>query len=491
MVTPDNSVSEKATDIKYRGKIFTPDRLANQILDMGHYTTGNIRKKHVIDNSCGNGQFLIWIVDRYCREFTENPDEKANLKHELETYIHGIEIDKEDLEICRQRCSAVAGLYGINDKINWDFINADALETEKYNGKMDFVMGNPPYVRVHNLQSHSEKIKSFSFSDSGMTDIFITFYEIGINMLGQNGILCYITPSSFFTSLAGKKLRGFLTQNKIIESVCDLKHHQPFSAAVYTAIVCLNMQKTQFVNYYEYNADKAEPEFCEKLSYDDFETNHAFYFAPKKSLELLKKILLTKNISDISVKNGYATLADKIFIKNFNFESQFIIPVVKASKGTFGKIIFPYDSYGNPYEEETIKKDNDLYAYLLSKKSDLDKRSTEKQCKKYWYIFGRCQAINDTFRNKLAVNSLIRTYTDLKLTEAKTGCGVYGGLYAVSDTVSTEEIKKALYSEEFSEYIALLGKYKSGGYYTFSSKDVKHYLDYKLGKEVTVHDQRQ
>ncbi|MFG6319101.1 MAG: hypothetical protein K1W33_04465 [Clostridia bacterium] len=37
--------------------------------------------------------------------------------------------------------------------------------------------------------------------------------------------------------------------------------------------------------------------------------------------------------------------------------------------------------------------------------------------------------------------------------------------------------------EEFGEYVSLLGKYKSGGYYTFSSKDVKTYLDYKIGKK--------
>ena len=43
--------------------------------------------------------------------------------------------------------------------------------------------------------------------------------------------------------------------------------------------------------------------------------------------------------------------------------------------------------------------------------------------------------------------------------------------------------KNALMSDDFVAYISLLGKYKSGGYYTFSSKDVKAYLDYKLAYE--------
>ncbi len=32
------------------------------------------------------------------------------------------------------------------------------------------------------------------------------------------------------------------------------------------------------------------------------------------------------------------------------------------------------------------------------------------------------------------------------------------------------------------EYVALLGKYKSGGYYTFSSKDLKRYLACRLAE---------
>ncbi|MEJ3568453.1 Eco57I restriction-modification methylase domain-containing protein [Ureaplasma parvum] len=63
---------------------------------------------------------------------------------------------------------------------------------------MDFVIGNPPYVRIHNLIKEPNLIKNYLFSNKGMTDLYIIFYEIGIKMLNKNGILCYITPSSFF-----------------------------------------------------------------------------------------------------------------------------------------------------------------------------------------------------------------------------------------------------------------------------------------------------
>ena len=43
-----------------------------------------------------------------------------------------------------------------------------------------------------------------------------------------------------------------------------------------------------------------------------------------------------------------------------------------------------------------------------------------------------------------------------------------------------EDIKIILKSEEFAKYVSLLKKYKSGGYYTFNSKDVQQYINYYI-----------
>ena len=128
--------------------------------------------------------------------------------------------------------------------------------------------------------------------------------------------------------------------------------------------------------------------------------------------------------------------------------------------------------------EEEIKADKKMYSYLKDNEEKLLKRSNEN--KDNWYAYGRSQAIKDTYKDKVSINSLIRDENDIKFANAPVGTGVYGGLYLVSGTVPMKEIKKALKSREFANYVRLLGKYKSGGYYTFSSKDVKAYLDYKF-----------
>jgi len=61
------------------------------------------------------------------------------------------------------------------------------------------------------------------------------------------------------------------------------------------------------------------------------------------------------------------------------------------------------------------------------------------------------------------------------------GTGVYGGLYILTD-LSEDELRGVLVSDEFEAYVKSLGKYKSGGYYTYSSKELQLYLNYKLAR---------
>lgn len=348
---------------KQKGKVYTPEYLVNIILNSGFYIKGNINKKHVIDNSCGDGQFLVNIVERYCDDFLSSSKDLNELKKQLEMYIHGIEIDLVELEKCKKRCDEITKKYGIQ-KVNWDFLNKNTLEVEQYDSKMDFVVGDPPYVRVHNLNTNFQKVKKHLFNQTGMTDLFITFYEIGIKMLNKNGILCYITPSSFFTSVAGKNLRTFLIKNNLINSVCDLKHFHPFNASTYTTIVCLKKNKdNKEINYLEFSAEKLEPFFVCKLKEEDFFIKNNFYFSNLSNLKILKNILLTNNTTDISVKNGFATLADDAFIKEFDFDSSFIIPVLKASRGKWTKIIYPYTRDNQIVLEEELKK-NQCYIVI-------------------------------------------------------------------------------------------------------------------------------
>lgn len=469
-----------AKAVKQHGRVYTPDYLVKVILDFGGYDKPNILKKHVIDNSCGDGAFLTEIVRRYCAFFLTQKQDLSKLKHELETYIHGIELDAVECDKCILNLNKVVEEYGIS-KVKWDITNADTLTVDRFNAKMDYVVGNPPYVRVHNLEESYEIVKKFKFAEGGMTDLFIVFFEIGFNMLAKGGLMCLITPSSWLGSLAGTHLRQYIYTHQNLSGVIDLEHFQPFEATTYTFISRFSKsKKNSQIDYYTFDGEKLKAKFQEKLSYSDIQIGKNFYFSKKTHLSLLNNIKTTYGYPYVSVKNGFATLADKVFIGDFDF-TEGTIDILKASTGKWSKCIYPYDKKGKPLPLKDFMNNTEAYNHLLSHQDKLSK-SRDIEDDKFWYLFGRTQALKDVSKVKYAINTLIKDKGNIKLECVPQGAGIYSGLYILTD-IEFETIKQLVYSEDFINYVKLLKNYKSGGYYTFASKDLEQYLNYKLSEK--------
>ena len=101
---------------------------------------------------------------------------------------------------------------------------------------------------------------------------------------------------------------------------------------------------------------------------------------------------------------------------------------------------------------------------------------------KYWYLFGRTQALKDVSKMKYAINTIIKDINSIRLESVPKGSGLYSGLYILTD-IEFDTIRQLILSDDFIKYIKLLKNYKSGGYYTFASKDLEQYLNYKLSKK--------
>ncbi|MEK7664677.1 MAG: N-6 DNA methylase [Patescibacteria group bacterium] len=467
------------SSVKNQGRIYTPRFIVENILDLASYKD-DILKKNIIDNSCGDGAFLKEIVNRYCKVFLSQNENLEELRNQLQKYIHGIEIEGEEAEKCIQNLNEEVRKFGILD-IKWDITCADTLDVKIFDGKMDFIVGNPPYVRVHNLAESYNKVKQFSFSQNGMTDLYIVFFEIGFRMMNRAGKMCMITPSSCLRSKAGDNFRKFIFQERNLKAVVDLGHFQPFEATTYTMISLFeNGIKNNSIKYYDYNEEERKPGERESLDYSDIFVNGKIHISKKHSLSLLHKLENYHNTvsNNIFVKNGFATLADSVFIGDKKFKG-LTINILKASTNKWYKCIFPYDLSGQPLNISNVKKHVDVYDYLLSQKDFLERRSIAS--KDEWYLFGRTQAIKDVFKDKIAINSIVKDKNSIKIEQVPAGAGVYSGLYILSD-FSLKEIKETLVNDEFIEYLKLLKNYKSGGYYTFSSTDLQKFLTYKLRK---------
>ncbi len=501
---PASSPAEKATrprratsfrvdvcDVRKKsGRVYTPRFVVETILDLVEYRGPQIIRKHVIDNSCGDGAFLTAVVERYCRANARIG--AAKLKTELETFAHGVELDPAERERCVQNLNAVALTFGVQG-VNWDVICADALTVDRFDGRMDFVVGNPPYVRVHNLGASFDAAKRFEFAQTGMTDLFLVFYELGLRMLNPTGVLGYITPSSFFTSVAGKRLREKIVADNLLVKLVDLKHRQVFDATTYSTIAVLTSDRkaSSATEYFELTADD-KPSPIERLTPNDFYIDGKFYFSTRRNLRFLREILTfqpPKNAERFAVKNGFATLADSFFIADaatLGF-TDFTIPVVKASTGVWSRCLYPYDASGRLLSWEALSSVAEVKRYYESACEQLKRRSLTNPAD--WFGFGRTQGLKDVANNKYAVNTLIRDRADLKLTPSPAGTGVYGGLYVRTD-VPSETLRSLLNNEDFETYVSLLQKYKSGGYHAFSSKDLKAFLERQFVKaqDLTTRD---
>ena len=468
------------TESKAYGRVYTPNYLVNLILDStGYNSYANVIGKHIIDNSCGDGAFLIEVVKRYCELFEGSPE---SLKEHLQTYIHGIELDILERNKCIFNLNNVVSQYGVTD-INWDILCADTLTVSKYNSQMDYVVGNPPYVRVHNLESSYNDVKSYKFANGGMTDLYLVFFEIGFNMLKADGQLCYITPSSWLNSVAADNLRKYIMSHQNLVTLVDLGHFQAFDK-ITTYTLISHFKKSHYnskFDYYTFDGATKKCNFIERLDLQDIYIDSYFYLGSKDNLTTLSKIKRANCYKYISVKNGFATLADAVFIGDDIPESPITIKVVKASTGKWYKCIFPYDKNGKPLSEDIIFGNENVKRYLIEQKEALLKGRNEYAG---WYLFGRTQALADVYRPKLSINALVRTKEDLKLVELVSGEGIYSGLYITTNCdISLQEIKSIVVSDEFIGYIKLLKKYKSGGYYTFNTKDIEQFINYKLSNK--------
>ena len=81
---------------KILGQVYTPQWIIREILDGILYSNQNILGKYIIEPSCGDGAFLIEIVQRYIDESRKQNFSESEIAEHLSTYIYAIEIDKTE-----------------------------------------------------------------------------------------------------------------------------------------------------------------------------------------------------------------------------------------------------------------------------------------------------------------------------------------------------------------------------------------------------------
>lgn len=512
---------------KANGVVYTPSWVVNLILDRLQYTK-NIEHKKIVDPACGEGAFLIEVVKRFIESALVNKVGLQEIKLLLESNIFGWDIDKDAVDKCRTNLSDVALTYGLKD-INWNLHVQDSLDKsfcEKYFDYFDFVVGNPPYIRIQNLDLKKRKYiqKEWSLCKSGSTDIYIAFFELGYYLLKKDGYLGFITPNTYVKTSAGKALREFIRRKNILDTLIDFGHNQIFdNATTYALITILHKNhETEYFNLFKGNANQ-EIEFIDKVKISNLDDDN-WILASNDILERIRFIetrgIPLGKIAEIHV--GITTLADDYYIfkdpilkkntaiiklkdgREFEIEKSILKPIVKVSvlkspdENQNRFIIFPYKKINNKHfiiPEDELKRDFPLtYSYFCAIKDILLSRDKGKPNPVAWYAFGRSQGLDTSFGKKILTAPM-----NLKpnfIYWDKDEYTFYAG-YCIK--AKNEEILKqllpALNSEDMEFYINYVSRPYRNNYRSYAksfikkfSVNIKSNVKGKLAKQNTLFD---
>src|SRR5690606_30972783 len=65
-------------------------------------------------------------------------------------------------------------------------------------GGFDVVIGNPPYVKLEQIQESSKALEKMNFKTfEKRGDLYVLFVEKGFNLLKNDGIISYIMPNKW------------------------------------------------------------------------------------------------------------------------------------------------------------------------------------------------------------------------------------------------------------------------------------------------------
>ena len=229
-------------------QVFTPHNIVVEILNQVGYIEKLYGKK-VLENSCGDGAFLVEIVDRYIIDCLKQNFSKDRIIYGLENDIYGNEIDEKHKVNCIDNLNRVAQKYNI-DCVKWNIAQNDFLKSSIIE-KFDFIIGNPPYITYSDLNKTTRSFikKNFIVCSDGKPDYYYAFIEKSIKLLADDGKLAYLIPNNIFKNRFADRLRIFMLPHLsvIIDYTTEkLFENKLISSAI---IICNGTQNNNDIQY--------------------------------------------------------------------------------------------------------------------------------------------------------------------------------------------------------------------------------------------------
>lgn len=116
------------------------------------------------------------------------------------------------------------------------------LFDEAGNAGVDFVLGNPPYVRVESIpEIQNARYRQLFPTMRGRADLYVGFYEASLRQLCPNGVCAFICTDRWMVNQYGETLRRYITDGFAVETLLEMHQTAAFEEEVnaYPAITVI------------------------------------------------------------------------------------------------------------------------------------------------------------------------------------------------------------------------------------------------------------
>lgn len=465
-------------------QVFTPHLYAEKLLDSVGYKQ-NLYGKRVLENSCGDGNILAVVVQRYIDDCKKERMSLSQIRNGLQKDIYGVEIDSVLVKKCIKRIDDVARKNGVK-LVSWNIVCKDYLKSSDAI-KYDFIVGNPPYITYSEMEERNQMFLKSKFLSckKGKYDYCYAFIEKGLNSLSSTGRMAYIVPSSIYKTVFGEKLREIMLPH--VEAVIDYTQEKVFnSALVKSSIIVLKQETSERFSYSDASNGTIKTilkckigkkwVFNNRIQTSKKKRFGDFFKVSHSVATLLNSVYVLRDVS-LNDRGNY-------IVDGYEIERELVRETATPRSfrtGTTELILFPYSYNDNHelirYTDKTFKELFPLgYFYLYAHKDVLAKRDIDKNAQ--WFEYGRSQALSNLDQEKYLISTVVSS--KIQIYHLKRECIPYSGMYIIRKDNNTElslaRGAEILKSEAFKEYLLDVGIHINGNSVRITSKDIEDYL---------------
>jgi adenine-specific DNA-methyltransferase len=217
-----------------KGVVYTKRWVVELLLDLaGYISSKNLVDMTAVEPAAGDGAFLGPMVERLVESC-------LRLKRPLSDCVNSIvafELDEGSAALATTLCSEILRDKGIKPvlvkQLTQSWIKTGDYLFESKAVAADFVIGNPPYIRLEDIPERVAMRYRKAFPTMrGRADLYIAFYEAALRQLKNDGVCAFICADRWMRNQYGGELRRFVTEFFAVDVVIEMHEADAFAEEV-------------------------------------------------------------------------------------------------------------------------------------------------------------------------------------------------------------------------------------------------------------------